>query len=867
MKVFGTKLLLMRNSCGWLVAVVVSLILPTQALGANGLVDGAQLTSTNWYRGLRLGGEMRVWSIRSDGILVSKGPSGWQYHGMHSYGAPTITSGVSALNYSTSFTAPNVERVFMAGNWGTIYEYTISGSGAGVWTAHATPIGLEPAGPVAALTGLAAGARYITLAYTTVSGHLVLAFRATTASSFTFQDFGANFRNDTQIAATANSDETIWSYFSTRTDGTVGYGRWLATDWAVGTISSPPSSTGCRSLAAAQGFINSGVYVLNLWCTTFGAESMIRVAQSNSPTTSTFSWTLTNLGTTALNGKFSLTAATHPSGGFIALDGFVITQDGRLWRDTMTAGSWPWMAVDLGTAVETGNTNPGITANGLAVSGLPSVSWIGFMGGFGLPPGVGAGYELYSRDSSGAANDLSLSQAHGDGTFAHRIDLGSSLPHSESMMDEWKGNVIAVGIVRPNNNDGNPADDYPFTQAFWSGNDGATWNAAVTLPNTIGAQTFNYLSDPVAAFTGNGKAYVGVLALNRSGNCPATTSNQAIYFTTTQNGSTYTPPTIIDQTSGVDHEWVAIQRGSSRVHFVWNSGGGLKYRCTDDGAVCPSSSTACCSAGCTTAPCLGPTQTLAVPGNGGPPTATVGGDGRVYASWILTNTIRICRLNLALTACESTVSAPVIQSISSVTIPGTASYMRMVQGWSLVASRSKPGVIYLAVHTLETGGVAKDISTMRGVWDPASLNFIWSAIATANPTSNDGINQFSPALTVLSDGTSSQDDKLFATWYEQADTCAGYANRCIRARSAVSANGGLSWSDWRDAQVGQPSTDPELLPFHCNAPATERFLGDFHENPGSFLHSHHIFSVAPTGGAPGTAQLWSTFVSPSSHVH
>ena len=451
-------------------------------------------------------------------------------------------------------------------------------------------------------------------------------------------------------------------------------------------------------------------------------------------------------------------------------------------------------------------------------------------------------------------------------------------------MDDWKGLSMVVAQVRPDNGDANERDDYCYNEGMWSRADGNSWNSPVLLPSNIGEETYSYVSDGTVAFTDSGVAYVAQLGVNFTGDCGSTAYNrQAIFLTTTTDGASFTPRVVLARgyPGDYDHPWMDIDRAASpdRLHFAWwNRGAGdVEYRCLDVGNTCPSADETCCDAPCSSPPCLGPLRIINGSDYAGPPTLTVGGDERVYVSWIPTagSPVRACRMNPGLTDCERTSTSqvevlndPLDVDQADVPIPPTSGFIVAIQGWTLEAAQSRPGVVYYVYHTRESGAATKDVYSSRGLYVGGEDLFTWSPPVRVATVGEDGTDQFNPMLTVNANAAppgSYPEDTLVVSWYDRRTSCPGYsANRCMRRMMAVSTNGGLSWYSERGVQDGTLS-DPWLLPFHCANPTNRRFVGDFQVHQGNALHSHVIYSAAPYDGSPRSAQLWQAFASNGHH--
>ncbi len=95
--------------------------------------------------------------------------------------------------------------------------------------------------------------------------------------------------------------------------------------------------------------------------------------------------------------------------------------------------------------------------------------------------------------------------------------------------------------------------------------------------------------------------------------------------------------------------------------------------------------------------------------------------------------------------------------------------------------------------------------------------------------------------------------------------CEGEENRCYRARRSVSLDSGQTFVHTQDIPMaaGNPQSDPALLPLHCR-PIREgvRFIGEYHETTGDFLHTMQAMIGVPIGSAPGSSGIVSRWVSP-----
>lgn len=772
------------------------------------------------------------------------------------------------------------ERVWFVGADGKLHEHELKNNSTATWTSHDPPFGSEFTGYVAAVTGTYFGTRYVILGLTTTDGTLWRAVGYATSHTLYFSTAATSFDTGSQIASTKSPDESIWTFFARKADGTVGYFRWHS-GWSNGNIGRPYDGANAGwSMSAAQGWLSATSYALHLWTPSDIGDSTIRLAVAPSSTSTSFVWTYTNLGAPPM-GYFGVAGTARPVGSYTALDGFVHAVDDHLWRDTRTSSSWPWDAADLGTGQEM-ESNAGDSVATMSTGfGYSQVAWIGKLG---------SAHHVYSRESIGGPDDLWHFRAHGDGVPRHRVNAGSGNRHTEAMIDDWEGKVIAAAIVRPDNGDANPNDDYAYVQAMWSDDDGQTWGSPITMPMTAGGTPYNYTSDPVVSFTEGGTAYVALLAVAFAGNCGGLDNGRAFYYTTTTTGApgSYTTPVVIQSGPGLDHGWMDIDRARTpdRLHFVWNNSSAVSYRCMDHGATCPTTGTECCVAPCTSPPCLGPVRNLnAAWGVGpGPATLSVGGDGGVYVAWLgSSNALQVCRLKSDLSQCEIAPMAMVgawKMDPTNALIPGTGvppQYIRILQSWS-VAAAQRPlcpqecptcGVLYYAFERQESAVAAKDVYASRGVYCPTSLpspTWSWSAPVLVPAVGEDQRDQFSPTVTVLSDGGSGFDDTLFVSWYDRRENCAvtGLGNRCLRLKGAISRSAGTTWANEHDVQTGI-LTDPSLLPFHCRQPDLQRFIGDYREHAGNLLHSHYVWSAAPEDGPARAGQLWQSYVAHGYH--
>jgi len=576
---------------------------------------------------------VRVWAVRDDDHLVSVWQDSgnnwhWTDHGLvPSPPEPQL----AAVSYELG--SDHHERVWFVGADGKLHELDVLNNATATWTSYDPPTGATFTGQIAAMKGTYFN-QWLTVGLTTTDGTLRRAVGSASVHDLNYVASGSGYDTTSQITATVSAAENVWTVFARKTNGTVGFFRWTGFGWVTGNAGAPSDVDVGWSLAAAQGPLSSSTYGLHLWATADVPENEVRVALATSASDTTFVWTHTNTGA-APAGIFGLAAASRPNGSFSALDGFVHAVDDHLYRDTRTSSSWPWNAVDLGTGLEIeSNAGDSVTALGTGF-GYSRVAWLGRMGG--------ASY-LYSRMGNGGPDELWRYEAHGDDPSPQRRINSGSVPHTEVMMDDWRGRSLAAAMVRPDNGDPNPNDDFSYIQAMWSDDDGETWGAPVTMSSTAEGLSYNYQADPTVAFTDTGKAFVAWINVQFPGNFDLSNiDRQAVVFTTTTDGSTYTAPTVVasgDGTPVMDHPWMEIDRSRSpnRLHFIWWDGysaGPTMYTCLDDGATCPTTSTDCCQAPCSTPPCLGPTRDLSTEWGivGGPPTMTVGGDGSVYAAW------------------------------------------------------------------------------------------------------------------------------------------------------------------------------------------------------------------------------------------
>ena len=93
-----------------------------------------------------------------------------------------------------------------------------------------------------------------------------------------YSDSGSGYDPASQLASTASPDETVWTLFGRKTDGTAGWARWTGLAWGTGNAGKPPGADVGWSMAAAQGWLSGSTYGLHLWTPSTLIEPKGRVA-------------------------------------------------------------------------------------------------------------------------------------------------------------------------------------------------------------------------------------------------------------------------------------------------------------------------------------------------------------------------------------------------------------------------------------------------------------------------------------------------------------------------------------------------------------------------------------------------------------
>lgn len=810
----------------WLLCACLLAVLLPAAAGGVGIPNSAQIGST------RVGttdNDWRIWARRSDGTLVTvhRNSSPWQWTALGTGGSNINTAGVTTAWWLDGTTRH--ERAYFVGVDGNLYEYAMTNGGSGTWTAIGPPAAHTLTGHVTALTGSVSGNRYVVVAATTTDGDLHRVIKnITTGSVWTWALHGTGFSTGRPLTSTVSPDGTIWSFFAVKTTNTVSMMRYNpSVGWTDTNVGSPSGVSVCYSLDAAQGQLSSTEFRLILFCTRVDTtEDRVRYAYTTSATSTSFTWTYATLpgGTIVDAIGNTLGAVDRPAGGSnYAIDGWVLGNNDHVYLLTKNAGT----AMTVTDRGMTGEANS-FTDGGLAAVrvGTNTYSRVVFNGSLNT-----ADY-LYTRAGDDGATWSW--EALGAGEQVHQIS-GTGTPHTEAMIAEWNGKMIAASIHRPGPN----PTDYAEVQSAWSSNDGYTWGAQ-TVRDKNGMQ---YTTDPTVVFTDAGKAYVVILGVSfPTGLCTETWNSSKIYYQTTTDGSTYSSPVNIFTGTTLDHEWVGIDQSRSpdRLHFAWSNltANTVEYRYLDDGGS------------------FGAVRTLAY--GYGPPTLAVAPDGSVYVAW-LNGSVWVCKLRSDLTDCDHTPLALTgdLQVSTSDVLVGSQ-YIRAKHSWSIQASPVTANRLYYLFQKLEADGDQKDVYLSTGTYDPVARTWSWGTPYAVTVT-NDDKDQFNPALNVHLGGGGYM--TLNPSWYDRREDCAGGSNWCIRRKRSYS-NTGTGFLYTQDSQTGA-LTDPTLLPYHCRYGTAQLFIGDFQEGLGVKLHSHHIWSSAPIGSPGETGIITQGFLSAS----
>jgi hypothetical protein len=182
--------------------------------------------------------------------------------------------------------------------------------------------------------------------------------------------------------------------------------------------------------------------------------------------------------------------------------------------------------------------------------------------------------------------------------------------------------------------------------------------------------------------------------------------------------------------------------------------------------------------------------------------------------------------------------------------------------YSLVASTSDPDVVYWVFQRYESDGTDFDLYSSTGqYWEGLDPPFDWTPAVLVGDHQDDDADQFAPGIAV-SQYTSNLMPLLSVMWHDRnGGTCDGNANRCFRVRRSVSYSNGVGYNYPQSIPIdaGNSWSDPAELPLSCLA--QHRFLGHYRTVRGDLLHTRHVVTGSPNGGAVNEATLragWSS---------
>lgn len=792
----------------------------------------------------------RIWARNLSGEALSaydldgNGRMTWTNHGkadaslVHTYGLAATSFKDAALN--------NYEYVYYVGTAsGDLYEGRILNNGAISWANYPEPAVLT--GHLAAATFTYGGYRYVAVVATAAGSTLYRFVRNITLgiNGWVNSSGTLSWPNDVPIAATVNPGGTIASFFATHTQAgskQLGMLRWTGSSWITQDLDAPSGKQVCDSISAAQGLLSSGVFRLDVACTSTDAASNLYVAQANSEITTTFTWNTRSLASAPSISAGNVVASTlREEGANFALDHMVLASGGHLHRVTDLSGGFS-STVDLGDLED---VEPEVPVGGLTAvpdaADFTRTFFIAEQGSLDL---------LYERAGT-SGNTPGLYRAPGTNDDDNVVFSGGQ--RAEGMLAEWSGTILVSMINRPGTGG---SGDWPSIQSARSTSDGDTFGSSFTHSKVVGSQTYNYVTDPTAGMTDGNRGYTVMLGWQLSTCTPtATTTRSAVFLDYTDNGSTYSMPLLVrEQTSGtpvsatIDHPFSALQHvggGADRLHMAWWNIvlGTIEYAYFDDGGSVSS------------------IRTIRTAGTGAfAPRITANDMGEVYVYFNQSggSSMLICKLNATLDGCLggwTTLPSQLNVSTTDTFVGGNVVKIRTGIGYSMAASQTETGTVYYCFQQLETDGDGadadsfeeKDVYCSLGLVDGSGV-WTWDTTPLRiNITANDDRDQFNPEVHVgTEDDQNGDDGMVFISYYDRtlSSTNTTYRPFISHSSDRLATRPGVS-------DVAGVDSDPANLPRHCKD-ANVRFIGDYSATAFSRLHTHSLYVTVPSGGGIST---------------
>lgn len=407
-------------------------------------------------------------------------------------------SGLAATGYTSG--SDVYEIVLYVGTDNSLNFGIVVNDGVTTWYHSSAPTGKTLTGKLAATTFVYSPYRYLLVGLTTTDGKLyryVANLSLGVVGAWADSSAGLNWSPSFQLSASAGGSGAVGTIYGAHTPSSESLGmlRWTGSGWAITNLGRPSGKRACRSIAAAEGNLTglSTGYRVLIACTSFLVVPEVYVATATSETATSVTWH-TYASPNSLYYQ-NVTAVLRPASVVTAAKAIDVYLSGilqnRLHKATQTSSSFS--IIDLGS-------NPDGGLADFAAGDLVAVARGTSSRAFFVDRLNGRDY-LYERYGGTTAQIPQAYRAFDRGNVSS--ETATTSDHTaEAKASSWQGIMAVNAMRRPGT--GGPTD-WPTVHLSYA--DASGFYPDVTVTNTAGGNTHEYVADPTVAVTDQRNIY------------------------------------------------------------------------------------------------------------------------------------------------------------------------------------------------------------------------------------------------------------------------------------------------------------------------------------------------------------------------